>query len=158
MKNQIFNTTICILLSFVLFCRSTYAAGFVPPTKKDKCPVCGMFVYKYKKWVAEIIFKDGTHKLFDGCKDMFKYYFKMKRFEKRLKKEDISDLYVTEYYTTKSMKVDSLYFVIGSDVLGPMGHELIPVKGETEAKIFKLDHGGKKIYRFSEITADVIPR
>ena len=26
--------------------------------KADRCPVCGMFVYKYPKWVAQIIFKE----------------------------------------------------------------------------------------------------
>ena len=29
------------------------------PSKKDKCPVCGMFVFKYPDWVAQIHFTDG---------------------------------------------------------------------------------------------------
>ena len=47
----------------------------VQPSKKDKCPVCGMFVYKYPDWVGEIIFKDGSIAFFDGAKDLFKFYF-----------------------------------------------------------------------------------
>ncbi len=150
----------CTLLGITLSCGFVVAAEFIPPDKKDKCPVCGMFVYKYKKWVAEIVFKDGSHRLFDGCKDMLKYYFKMNKYERTLEKKDITDIYVTEYYSTKIMKAntDKLYFVLGSDVLGPMGHEFIPVYGETEAKIFKLDHNGKNIYRFDEITPKMIPR
>ena len=27
--------------------------------KTDRCPVCGMFVYKYPKWVARIVMKNG---------------------------------------------------------------------------------------------------
>ena len=50
------------------------------PGATDKCPVCGMFVAKYPDWVAEIIFKDGSAVYFDGCKDMFKYYFNLKRY------------------------------------------------------------------------------
>jgi len=145
------------LLSLLLFSQ-VFASEFIPVTKRDKCPVCGMFVYKYPKWVAEVIFNDGSHKLFDGSKDMFKYYFKMEKYEPGQTIKDVRSIYVTEYYTAKIMKADNLYFVVGSDVLGPMGNELIPVDGETKAKIFKLDHGGKKIYKFNEITPDVIPR
>lgn len=29
-------------------------------SKQDRCPVCGMFVYKYPKWVAQIYFSDGS--------------------------------------------------------------------------------------------------
>lgn len=158
MKERFRRSIVCLFIAVLLSSSSVFAAEFVPPQKKDKCPVCGMFVYKYKKWVAEIVFNDGTHRLFDGCKDMFKYYFKMKKYERKLTKEDVSDIYVTEYYTTKIMKADDLYFIVGSDVLGPMGREFIPVQGETKAKIFKLDHGGKKIYRFNEITPETIPR
>ncbi len=157
MKKYLIWTTLSIFLLSPTWI-SVQAADFIPLSKKDKCPVCGMFVKKYKKWVAQVVFKDGSYRVFDGCKDMFKYLFKMKKYERKLTKEDVSDIYVTEYYTTKVMKADDLYFIVGSDVLGPMGHELIPVKGETEAKIFMLDHGGKKMYRYQEITPDKIPR
>jgi len=29
-------------------------------TEKEKCPVCGMFVYKYPTWTGEITFKKYT--------------------------------------------------------------------------------------------------
>lgn len=44
-----------------------------PMTRRDKCPVCGMFVYKYPKWVAVIEFWDGSSHFYDGAKDMFKH-------------------------------------------------------------------------------------
>jgi copper chaperone NosL len=47
------------------------------------------------------------------------------------------------------------YFVIGSDVLGPMGHELIPLETLDDAKEFKADHQGKKILRFNQIDAEL---
>lgn len=147
----------CLFIAFFSLSAVGSATEFVSVKKKEKCPVCGMFVYKYKKWVAEITFKDGSYRVFDGCKDMFKFYFNMSRYEKKLTKNDIANVYVTEYYTTKVMKANELFFVVGSDVLGPMGHELIPVYGETKAKIFKLDHSGKDIYRFNDVSPDTIP-
>lgn len=71
------------LVFFSLTAVTAIAADPKPlkPAKKDKCPVCGMFVYKYPDWVAEIIFKDGTVLFFDGAKDLFKYLFNMKKYE-----------------------------------------------------------------------------
>ena len=34
-----------------------------------------MFVRKYPKWVARIIFDDGSVYFYDGVKDMFKHIF-----------------------------------------------------------------------------------
>jgi copper chaperone NosL len=43
--------------------------------------------------------------------------------------------------------------VIGSDILGPMGKELIPFEKEADAKAFMRDHRGKAILKFTEVTA-----
>ena len=148
-----------VLLINVSFLQDVVSAhGFTAPAPKDKCPVCGMFVHKYKKWVTEIVFKDGSYAVFDGCKDMFKYYFNMAKYTKKKTKNDIAEIYVTEYYTLKVLKAADVFFVVGSDVLGPMGHEFIPVKGKDAAKIFMIGHGGNKKFRFDEITAADIPK
>jgi nitrous oxide reductase accessory protein NosL len=89
---------------------------------------------------------------------MFKYYFNMEKYTKQKSRDDIAEIYVTEYYTLKIHKASEVFFVVGSDVLGPMGHELIPVKGEDEVKIFRLGHGGDKVFRFDEIRAADIPK
>jgi nitrous oxide reductase accessory protein NosL len=148
-----------VLLIYVVFLYGVGSAKeFMVPTPKDKCPVCGMFVAKYQKWVAEIVFKDGDYVVFDGCKDMFKFYFNMAKYTKKKSRDDIADIYVTEYYTLKILKASEVMFIVGSDVLGPMGHELIPVKGEDEVKIFKIGHGGDKVFRFDEIRKADIPK
>lgn len=143
-----------VTLSFVVIVNG---AEFIEPAKKDKCHVCGMFVYKYPEWVAEIIFKDGSYAVFDGPKDMFKFYFNIPKYNRNKTKEDIAGIHVTEYYTTKHMSAKDMFFVIGSDVYGPMGEELIPVKGRKEAETFAKDHKGKKILRFEQITPEDIP-
>lgn len=134
-----------------------YAAEPVKPKPKDKCPVCGMFVSPYPQWVAEIVFTDGTYAVFDGPKDMFKYYFNVSKYNKAKTAKDISGFYVTEYYTTKLMSAEDVYFIKGSDVLGPMGEEFIPVKGEREAKTFMQDHKGKRMLKFDEVSIAEIP-
>ncbi|RJQ49980.1 MAG: nitrous oxide reductase accessory protein NosL [Desulfobacteraceae bacterium] len=132
--------------------------GPVKPSKKDKCPVCGMFVYKYPDWLAQIIFKDGDVDFFDGTKDMFKYYFDIEKYRKGKSRKDISDIFITEYYGMKFIPASDAFFVIGSEVYGPMGRELIPLENEADAKVFLKDHKGMRILRFGEITPKVIEK
>jgi nitrous oxide reductase accessory protein NosL len=124
--------------------------------KTDKCQVCGMFVAKYKEWIAQVIFTDGTYAVFDGPKDMFRYYVNPSKYNPSKKQSDIQTLYVTEYYSTKLMDAREVFYVSGSDVTGPMGAELVPLGSEQKAKEFMKDHNGKKILKFSDITAEVL--
>ena len=128
----------------------------VTPSKKDKCPVCGMFVYKYPDWVGETIFQDGSVAFFDGAKDLFKYYFNLKKYNPNKTQKDIAAIYVTEYYDVKLMDARKAFFIMGSDVYGPMGRELIPFLSKEAAEEFKRDHKGKRILVFQKITPAVI--
>jgi hypothetical protein len=46
--------------------------------------------------------------------------------------------------------------VIGSDVLGPMGHELVPHDSSEEAREFMQDHKGRRVLRFEEVTPELL--
>lgn len=129
-----------------------------PVSKKDKCPVCGMFVYKYPDWVGEVIFKDGSVFFFDGAKDLFKYIFNLKKYNPGKTRDDIHVIYVTEYYDMKMIKVQEAFFVIGSDVYGPMGRELIPFVSEEDAGVFMKDHKGRGILTFEDVTPAIIKK
>jgi nitrous oxide reductase accessory protein NosL len=115
--------------------------------KDEKCPVCGMYVYKYPKWVTQI-FYENKHYSFDGVKDMMKYYFSHKK--------GIKEILVRDYYTQKVIDASTAFYVIGSDVYGPMGNELIAFSDEKGAKVFYFDHKAKKVLRFNEIDADLV--
>ncbi len=126
-------------------------------TKKEKCPVCGMFVYKYPRWVAQIYFMHNNkeeHLSFDGVKDMMKFYFHPKEWGDYgvESKKDMIKITVTDYYSQKSIDAKKAFYVIGSDIYGPMGHELIPFEYEDEAKTFSMDHKGLKVVKFEDIT------
>jgi copper chaperone NosL len=123
---------------------------------KDKCPVCGMFVAKYPDFLARITFKDGSYALFDGTKDMIKYYLEMPKYEKSRKKSDILSIHVTDYYSLGMVDGQTAFYVIGSDITGPMGNELISFGNEGDAKEFKIDHKGKKIVRFKGVTIQML--
>jgi copper chaperone NosL len=121
-----------------------------------KCPVCGMFVAKYPDWTATSSFKDGTISYYDGPKDMFTHYLDAPRYTPGKNQADMVALTVKEYYSLAIIDARSAFFVSGSDVHGPMGSELIPFKTEKDARTFKLDHKGRHIMRFNEISRQTI--
>jgi nitrous oxide reductase accessory protein NosL len=127
----------------------------VLPSVKEKCPVCGMFVAKYPDWVTIINFKDGTYSYFDGAKDMFKFLQTPSKY-KRAGTKDIRAIFIRDYYSLEWFDARMMWYVNGSNIYGPMGQELIPLGREDDAKEFVKDHGGKKIFKFYEVTSEVI--
>ena len=151
---------ICGLLVAILFLiRIPAVAADVTPTepaKADKCPVCGMFVARYPDWKAQVVFQDGSVDHFDGAKDMFKYRFDLPRYRPQQREDTIVAIFVTEYYSMEFIDARQAWYVIGSDVYGPMGHELIPFSSEADARAFLQDHKGREILRYPQVTPYVI--
>ena len=151
----------CLAIFFLLLTPAlSWGADVGPrkPSKQDKCPVCGMFVSKYPDWVAEVIFKDGKAVFFDGAKDLFKYYFNLKKYDPGRNPGDVAVIYVNEYYDMELIKAEEAFFVVGSDVYGPMGRELIPFSSKADAETFMADHKGKAILKFKDVTRETIEK
>jgi nitrous oxide reductase accessory protein NosL len=149
------------VILLMLFFASPLGAGEKAPAgpgPKDKCPVCGMFVYKYPDWVGQIAFKDGSAVFFDGAKDLFKYYFNLKKYSPARTTGDIAAIWVTEYYELVPLDAKTAFFVVGSDVFGPMGRELIPFRTLDAAREFKKDHGGTDILTFGQVSLSVLTK
>jgi copper chaperone NosL len=128
------------------------------PGAKDLCPVCGMLVSKYPNWIAVVRYRDGHAHFFDGSKDMFKYLHDYARYAQGHRREDIEGIYVTDFYSLGKMDARKAFYVIGSDVLGPMGHEFVPLETRADAEEFLKDHKGKQILTFEQVGADTVER
>jgi len=138
--------------------KSTERKLYIPVSEKDRCPVCGMFVRPYPKWITQIQFTDGSHHSFDGMKCMCRFYFNPEKFDPTRKIRDIKRVLVRDYYTLKFIRHDTAFYVVGSDVFGPMGHELIPFDSEKNAVTFMTDHNGLKILRFNQINPELLDK
>ncbi len=136
----------------------TDVKGEMDVPKAVKCPVCGMFVSKYPKWAARIEIaakKDITEKhYFDGVKDMMKFYIFDIDFP--YDRNSIRHIEVTDFYTLKAIDARKAFYVVGSDVFGPMGNELIPFLTKEAAENFMIDHRGEKIISFDDITPKLV--
>lgn len=146
------------LLLLTLVPSILFAAGTVvpAPTVKDKCAVCGMFVSKYPAWLGSISFKNGSPVYFDGPKDLFTYLLNLKKFAPAKSPAMITAIQVKDYYSLKSVDGRAAFYVIGSDVYGPMGQELVAFEKQIDAQTFLRDHKGKRLLRFNEITLAVL--
>lgn len=139
-------------------------ASAAPPDKlpkpgdRDLCPVCGMLVAKYPNWIAIVVYRDGHAHFFDGAKDLFKYLGNLPRYAPGHKATDIAGIWVTEFYGLTRVDARQAFYVIGSDTLGPMGHEFVPLANRTDAEDFLKDHKGKRIVSFAQATPELAAR
>jgi copper chaperone NosL len=129
------------------------AAGSIAVPEKAKCPVCGMFVSKYPKWAAEAVVGANSY-YFDGVKDMMKWYRHPDEYG--IDPRAISALFVTDYYSLEKIPAGTAHYVVGSNVYGPMGNELIPFKTLQSAQTFAKEHDGKTVVSFDAITEEMV--
>jgi copper chaperone NosL len=120
-----------------------------------RCAVCGMFVAKYPQWLVSLTLDDGKTIYFDGVKDLMAYYLSPSEFGGS-SQDGINKVTVKDYYSQKWSDGKAAWFVAGSDVLGPMGHELLPFASKEAAVNFMKDHHGTEILPFNAITAERI--
>ncbi len=151
-KTAAFLLSLCLIWATV-----SYAADAAPaPGAKDKCPVCGMFVAPYPGWTGVVVLKDRSALFFDGPKDLFTYCNNVATYSPGRSRSDIAAVWVKDYYTLAAIDGRKAVYVIGSDVNGPMGRELVPFAKEADAATFLNDHKGKKILRFEDINPQIL--
>jgi nitrous oxide reductase accessory protein NosL len=147
-----------IIIQLLVFTTVCFAAGEATDavSNNTRCTVCGMFVAKYPNWLARIHYDDlGQTKFFDGVKDMMAFYFSPEKYGSA-SRESISAIFVKDYYSLNWLSAKEAFYVVGSDVYGPMGHELIPFATREAAESFSKDHHGKEILTFGAITPELI--
>ena len=151
-------TLLLTLFLIILSVGSAPATEKAPPlpTAQTKCPVCGMFVAKYPAWLSAIGCRDGTVLYFDGPKDLAAYLLDLGRYAPVRKRADIISIWVKDYYSVTFVDGEQAYYVIGSNVYGPMGEELVPFRKRADAEEFLRDHKGKRILRLREVTRETI--
>lgn len=157
MERRSFFKTLCAL--WLLATHGTSCSeGFSKPGKDDRCPVCGMFVYKYPKWAAGIVFQSGARYFHCSPKCMLHNLHHVSKYQPGETRETIHQVWVTEYYTTKQMDAHGLFFVVGTSLIGPMGLDLIPVQGKPAAENLKRDYTGELILTIDQITPEIVDR
>ncbi|MCL5125985.1 MAG: nitrous oxide reductase accessory protein NosL [Deltaproteobacteria bacterium] len=131
----------------------------------QKCPVCGMMIggpsgpsvaVTYKnghitgfEGVAAAVFKDGHVVGFEGARCLFIYNCLPKKFNVDI--NDIAHQYVTDFVSKELINLSEAYLVLGSQVKGPMGYDLIAFTNKDNAADFARKYDGKWIVQLHEI-------
>ncbi len=127
------------------------AKGSMQISSQDRCPVCAMWVSKYRKFTAAIQLMNGKTFYFCGAGCMIRSWMHPEIFIGATT-EDLKKSVVQDYFTGEQVTGRSAYWVAGSDVIGPMGPALVPLKEKKYLDVFKKRHGAKAVFRLSEMT------
>ena len=126
-------------------------SGAMQISSQDRCPVCAMQVSKYEKFACAVQLIDGRTYYFCGTGCMIRSWMHPEIFLGATK-EELKRSVVQDYFSGEQVPGRSVYWVAGSDVIGPMGPALVPLKDEQHLDVFKKRHGAKAVFRLSEMT------
>ncbi|CAN5924387.1 nitrous oxide reductase accessory protein NosL [soil metagenome] len=115
--------------------------------KEARCKNCGMKIDPSSPWRAELLAADGAVTTFDTPRCALQSW--------RSGKTPAKSLRVQDYYDRQSRDGSELRFVIGGDVVGPMGPDLVPVDPARVSKFIQ-DHAADRALRLDEITPEVL--
>jgi nitrous oxide reductase accessory protein NosL len=133
---------------FILMAVATaVAAACKSKPSEQRCKHCGMKIDPSSAWRATLVATDGTSTSFDTPRCALTSW--------RSGKPQAVLVQVQEYYERRWRSGEELRFVIGGDVVGPMGPDLVPVD-PTRATKFIQDHGADRALRLDEVTMDVL--
>ena len=116
-------------------------------TAEARCKHCGMKIDPASAWRVELVAADGAVTSFDTPRCALTSW--------RSGKSQATTLRAQEYYERTWRNAEELRFVVGGDVLGPMGPDLVPVDPSRATKFIQ-DHGADRALRLDEINTDVL--
>lgn len=111
--------------------------------KEERCKTCGMKIDRASPWRAEIVTTAGETLAFDTPSCALRRWARDKPAVKTLR--------VQEYYDRAWRDAKDVRFMIGGDVTGPMGADLVPVDPSRVTKFIQ-DHGASRGVRLDEVT------
>jgi copper chaperone NosL len=125
--------------------------GRMQISDQDRCPVCAMKVNAHKKFSSAIQLADGKTFYFCGTGCMIRSWMHPEIFL-NVSKPKLKKSVVQDYFSGEQVDGLAVYWVAGSDVVGPMGPALVPILDEGQVAVFKNRHGGKAVFRLGEMT------
>ena len=129
------------------------AGGEMQISAEDRCPVCAMLPIRYPRFAAAFALSDGRTYYFcsPGC--MMNTWLHPDIFL-GTPATNLERAVVREYLSGETMDARKVLWVSGSDVVGPMGPALVPLKDRAHLDAFRRRHGAKSVFRLDELTHD----
>jgi nitrous oxide reductase accessory protein NosL len=112
-----------------------------------RCALCGMRVTRGAAFSSGAHEASGGEVLFDSVKCMFRWLGQH---------TDARDPWVTEHLGRSERPARDVLYVMGTDIEGPMGADLVPVDTREHAEQIRTSHHGTRVIAFAEVTSDVL--
>jgi len=129
------------------------ADGRMHFSAEDRCPVCAMRATTNPKFTSAIELRDGRTFYFCGTGCMIRSWLHPEVFL-NVTKKDLRRAVVQDYFSGEHVDAMDVYWVAGSDVVGPMGPALVPLKSKGDLNAFQRRHGGTTIFRLADMTPE----
>lgn len=126
------------------------AEGHMQIGPQDRCPNCAMLPVRHPKFSCAIKLKNDKTFYFCGHGCLLRAWSDPQRFL-NAPTESLDKMVVRNYFTGEQFDGAAAFWVIGSDVVGPMGPTPIPLATQKEVDAFKKRHGGKRVFRVKEL-------
>lgn len=110
------------------------------------CAHCGMIYEKYPKWHATVATADERTLYYCSNRCMFVHLLESDP------PKDIEAVNVVDYYDLKDIDGLEAFYVVGSDVVGPMGKGFVALSSQEAAEEFTKEHKGQKVLKFGDVT------
>lgn len=133
--------------------RRAFLAGFgallLACKKEERCATCGMKIDRASAWRSEIELGSGAVLEYDTPRCALRAWL--------TRKFEMKSLRVQEYYDRAFRDGEAVRFVVGGDVLGPMGADFVPVEPSRVTKFIQ-DHSADRAYLLGEITPEIVAK
>ncbi|AFM23393.1 nitrous oxide reductase accessory protein NosL [Desulfomonile tiedjei] len=119
-----------------------------PIDNKDECAVCRMYPARYSKHKCQLIDKDKKVHHFCSTQCLFRFLGNPREFVNNDTKPAM--IWVTDYQSGSWISAKTAYYLVGSRIQGPMGHEALAFDKNAEALSTAHQQGGDVLV-FSEV-------
>ena len=126
------------------------AEGRMHISQQDRCPVCAMMPAKHAKFASAIQLKSGETYYFCGTGCMIRTWMHPEVFL-NVPADKLERCVVPAYFSGEQIDGLSAFWVAGSDVVGPMGPALVPLKSADGVDAFRERHGGSVVFKMGEL-------
>lgn len=158
-KQRFTALTLCILLSMGGGgCTQTSQPTLAPVeiTQDTSCALDGMLLSDFPGPKAQIHYSQGPMDFFCDTTEMFSIFLRPEQ-QKRVRALYVQDMGAADWHEPRGHWIDArqAVYVQGSKLRGAMGPTLVSFADIDKAQAFMAEQGGK-LYRFDEITPDMV--
>lgn len=123
------------------------------PTAETRCVVCGMYPARYPEHRCQLSTGDGNTYHFCSSQCLVTFLAEPKQYVKKELK--VKSVWVTVFQEHSYEYAFGLYYLVGSNLMGPMGREALSYRSHAAAEAAAQQHGGK-VLRFNDLTPQLV--